>query len=73
MGCRDVTNMTGLTKGNLSSHISKLEEHHLVSVWKEFKDKKPITFIQLTKDGTEAINDHWKMLETLRKASLPQS
>lgn len=66
-------NMTGLTKGNLSSHISKLEEHDLVSVRKEFKSKKPITFIQLTKEGTKAINDHWKMLEKLRKASLPPS
>ncbi|MBN1213893.1 MAG: transcriptional regulator [Candidatus Lokiarchaeota archaeon] len=45
---------TKLTKGNLSSHISKLEEVGYILVVKRFKGKKPITEISLTPSGREA-------------------
>ena len=47
-------NRTGLTWGNLSSHLSKLEEAGYVAVEKTFKGKKPWTMIRLTEAGRNA-------------------
>lgn len=44
----------GLTWGNLSSHLSKLEAAGYVAVRKEFLDKKPHTMLQLTDEGRKA-------------------
>ena len=43
-----------LTKGNLSSHMSKLEKAGYVKVMKEFVSKKPHTMLRLTKKGRKA-------------------
>ncbi len=48
-------NQTGLTRGNLSSHLQKLEEAGYISVQKEFVDRIPRTLIRLTDGGREAI------------------
>jgi DNA-binding transcriptional ArsR family regulator len=45
---------TGLTGGNLSSHISKLEDAGYVQITKEFVERKPHTMIRLTKQGRQA-------------------
>lgn len=45
---------TGLTRGNLSSHMSKLEKAGYVEVEKEFVDKKPRTLLRLTDEGRAA-------------------
>lgn len=45
---------TGLTRGNLSSHMSKLEEAGYVRVKKEFVDKKPRTLFTFTDEGRAA-------------------
>ena len=44
---------TGLTKGNLSSHLSKLEEAGLVAITKRFVRKKPNTSVAITELGRE--------------------
>lgn len=49
---------TGLTKGNLSSHMSKLENAGYVEVVKEFINKIPRTMLRLTKQGRKAFNDY---------------
>lgn len=59
--------LTGLTKGNLSVHLSKLELAGLVEIRKEFVGKKPRTVIALTPTGAEAIERHWQQLEALRQ------
>lgn len=51
-------NQTGLTRGNLSSHLSKLEQAGYVSIEKEFVDRIPRTLIRLTPDGREAIETY---------------
>jgi len=56
----------GLTKGNLSSHLAKLEEAGLVSVQKRFVHKKPNTNIALTELGRQRIGNHWAQLDRLR-------
>jgi DNA-binding transcriptional ArsR family regulator len=61
--------VTGLTKGNLSSHLAKLEDAGLVAIDKRFIGKKPNTSVALTASGREATDDHWDRLERLRQAS----
>jgi DNA-binding MarR family transcriptional regulator len=58
--------ITGLSKGNLSSHLAKLEEGKLVSVTKAFKVKLPQTMVTLTAAGKKAIEAHWAELDRLR-------
>jgi DNA-binding MarR family transcriptional regulator len=58
--------LTGLTQGNLSGHLSKLEEAGLVDVEKKFVDRKPNTMLSLTEKGRKAIHNHWQQLERLR-------
>ena len=62
--------LTGLSKGNLSSHLGKLENAELVVVEKEFLGKIPNTRISITRAGRSAVERHWKRLSQLRKASL---
>jgi DNA-binding transcriptional ArsR family regulator len=62
-------NITGLTKGNLSSHLSKLEQAGLVAIEKKFEGKQPITYAMLTLEGREALKEHWKRLEDIRKGA----
>lgn len=46
---------TGLTRGNLSTHLSKLAEVDYVDIQKEFVDNIPRTLISLTDKGRDAI------------------
>jgi DNA-binding MarR family transcriptional regulator len=62
---------TGLTKGNLSSHLTKLEEAGLVEIHKRFVGKKPNTNVTLTADGQQRIARHWDQLERLKRLSEP--
>lgn len=60
-------NLIGLTKGNLSTHLTKLEEGELVKITKKFQGKKPITLVELTPQGREATRKYWSHMEALRK------
>ncbi len=46
--------LTGLTWGNLSTHLGKLEAAGLVEIKKEFRGKKPHSTIRLTPQGRTA-------------------
>ena len=46
---------TGLTKGNLSAHLSKLEEAGYIKIEKTFKGKLPLTVCELTAAGKKAL------------------
>lgn len=61
--------LTGLTKGNLSAHLAKLEQSSLVDIEKTFLGKKPATFVRLTDEGRSQIEAHWKRLENLRNGA----
>jgi DNA-binding MarR family transcriptional regulator len=58
--------LTGLSKGNLSSHLAKLEESGLVVIEKDFVGKTPRTRISLTAQGREQIDEHWRQLDEIR-------
>ena len=53
---------TGLTWGNLSSHIAKLENARYVVVEKEFIGKKPHTMLHLTDKGRAAFIEYRKLM-----------
>ena len=54
---------TGLTWGNLSSHLSKLERVGYIAVEKEFIGKKPHTMLHLTGDGRTAFESYYKSMK----------
>ncbi len=53
---------TGLTKGNLSVHLSKLEEAGYVEIQKTFRGKYPLTICRLTSRGTEGLKEYRKTM-----------
>lgn len=57
--------LTGLSGGNLSSHIAKLEEAGLLRVEKQFVDKRPNTRIEISEQGRKSVREHWKKLDQL--------
>jgi DNA-binding MarR family transcriptional regulator len=62
---------TGLTKGNLSSHLAKLEAAELVTIEKRFIRRKPNTNVALTTLGRERIARHWAQLERHKRLAAP--
>ncbi len=48
----------GLTQGNLSSHLSKLEEAGYLLISKTFKGKYPLTLCSLTRAGRQAFESY---------------
>jgi DNA-binding transcriptional ArsR family regulator len=48
-------NATGLTRGNLSSHLTRLETAGYVSIEKTFAGKMPRTVGRLTNEGRQAL------------------
>jgi DNA-binding transcriptional ArsR family regulator len=56
----------GLSKGNLSSHLSRLEAGGLVEITKRFVGKKPQTTASITEAGAAAITRYWGQLDQLR-------
>jgi DNA-binding MarR family transcriptional regulator len=53
---------SALTKGNLSSHVARLEEAGYVEVEKTFKGKIPLTVLRLTRAGRSAFVDYKKTM-----------
>jgi DNA-binding transcriptional ArsR family regulator len=56
---------TGLTKGNLSSHLMKLEEAGYVGIEKTFRGKVPLTIARLTPEGRAAFHGYRKAMNGL--------
>ncbi len=61
---------TGLTRGNLSSHLSKLEEAGYIEVKKEFVRRIPRTVLRLTGEGRKAFGHYTTSLRRVLE-SLP--
>jgi DNA-binding MarR family transcriptional regulator len=60
-------NQTGLTWGNLSAHISKLDDAGYLNVEKTFKGKRPNTTLKLTPQGRQAFRDYAKRMKQVFK------
>jgi DNA-binding MarR family transcriptional regulator len=55
---------TETTDGNLSTHLTKLEEAGYVAVIKSFRGKKPATTCTITSKGKAAFARYIKVLES---------
>jgi len=55
----------GLTSGNLSSHLRKLEALGMIRISKRFVDLKPTTFAVLTKEGAERVRSQMVRMREL--------
>lgn len=49
---------TGLTRGNLSAHLSKLEQANYIQIEKTYRGKIPLTLCRLTETGRKAFQEH---------------
>jgi len=57
-----VMNQTGLTWGNLSAHLGKLEEAGYIHIEKSFKGKRPNTTLSMTEQGRAAFKEYALMM-----------
>ena len=65
----EIKERTNATDGNLSTHLSKLEEAGYVRVEKTYSGKKPLTRVHLTKQGRAAWISYLARLESLIAAT----
>ena len=56
-------NLTGLTWGNLSTHLGKLEDAGYVEMKKGFRGKKPFTMVRLTATGRAAFKIYKEQIQ----------
>ncbi|HYL64185.1 MAG TPA: transcriptional regulator [Candidatus Methylomirabilis sp.] len=58
----------GLTQGNLSSHLARLEEAGHVKIEKTFKGKYPLTICTLTRSGRTALEGYAQKMRIIGDA-----
>ena len=56
---------TGLTRGNLSPNLRKLEEADYVNIQKDFVDRVPRTLIRLTDKGRAALQTYRESMQSV--------
>jgi DNA-binding MarR family transcriptional regulator len=59
--------LTGLSVGNLSNHIIKLEEAGFVQTKRVFVNKRTNTQVSITDMGRQTIEGYWQQMEILRQ------
>jgi DNA-binding MarR family transcriptional regulator len=60
-----LTRRTGLTAGNISSHMARLEAAEYVTIEKTFADKRPRTTYALTNTGRTAFETYRQHVNAL--------
>ena len=65
LGFNVILEALGLTKGNLSSHMKKLEDQKLIKVKKQFVDRKSNTTFSTSVKGKEALTKYIKQIQSL--------
>jgi len=58
---------TGLTKGNLTIHLSKLEKAGYIRIEKTYRGKVPVTLCRITNIGREAFENYRNQLKQFIK------
>ena len=56
---------TGLTKGNLSSHLARLEGAGYVTIDKTYRGKVPLTLVALSHAGRRAFDGYREQLRAI--------
>jgi DNA-binding MarR family transcriptional regulator len=66
----DLKDRCALTDGNLSRHLSTLQEAGLVEIWKGYKGKRPQTLVRLTAAGKKRFVEYLSLLEGIVAGAL---
>ncbi len=61
----DLKDLCQLTDGNLSRHLTVLQDAGLVEIWKGFKGRRPQTLCRLTDDGRRRFVEYVSVLESV--------
>ncbi|MGE5132275.1 MAG: transcriptional regulator [Gemmatimonadota bacterium] len=57
--------LVGMTPGNLSTHLRKLEDAGYLAVTKTHRRRIPVTYLALTRAGRRALEDYTGALQAL--------
>ena len=60
-----IMRQTGMTQGNVSGHLSKLEAAKYIKVKKGFVGKRPQTMLSLTDKGREAFRNYIMVMKSI--------
>ncbi len=60
---------TGLTKGNLTIHLSKLHKAGYIQIEKTYRGSTPLTLCKITKQGRAAFENYRKELKQFLDAT----
>jgi DNA-binding HxlR family transcriptional regulator len=66
----ELKELCALTDGNLSRHLSTLQEDALVEIWKGMKGRRPQTLVRLTTTGRERFLGYLGLLEGIVSGAL---
>ncbi|OLS27556.1 MAG: hypothetical protein HeimC3_03350 [Candidatus Heimdallarchaeota archaeon LC_3] len=61
-----------LTRGNLSTHLKKLDQAKLVLIEKKFMEARPTTIVSITDFGRKQVLDYAQNLSTILRTSLQE-
>ncbi|WP_436343438.1 winged helix-turn-helix domain-containing protein [Natronorubrum sp. FCH18a] len=61
----EIQDELGITDGNLSGHVQRMEDADAVTVEKRFVDRRPQTTYELSEEGRETFESHVDTLEAL--------
>ena len=61
-------NLTGMSKGNLSTQMTRLSDAKLAKIEKSFQGNRPRTVYQITQKGRNALRAYKKNMTTLLEA-----
>lgn len=62
--------LCALTDGNLSRHLTTLQEAGLVEIWKGHKGRRPQTLVRMTTEGRTRFLGYLSLLETIVSGAL---
>lgn len=69
----DLKDLCALTDGNLSRHLTILQEAGLIEVWKGSKGNRPQTLVRITDDGQAKFREYLNVLESVIHDALPST
>jgi len=65
--------LVGMTAGNLSTHLRKLEDAGYITITKTYQRRIPVTYVTLTKVGRRAFEDYTAALRDLLATPVDRS
>jgi DNA-binding MarR family transcriptional regulator len=68
----ELRDATGMTDGNLTTHIKALQQEGYLSVAKSFQNNRPLTTCSLTTAGRKAFAGYINLLEKIVRQNKPK-